>query len=223
MMAKKTIREKASDMRAHLKKIIYTNVVIIVAALLFLAGTISYSYIAHKIADSEWSLNTLRLDTQSNRVIDDILTKTLFETGADRIWVLRFHNGGHFVGGIPYRKLSMSHEQVKRGVSRELDGMQNIPLTAVPEAMNLILKNDASFEIMTNDLPDGYFKASVEDQAIKFMVWHRLMKGDSVIGIFGVDYLEDKEHAIAEGANPCSNAINCAARIIEYQIVTGEH
>lgn len=218
-MANKTVRKKLSDMREYLKKIIYTNMIIVVAACLFLAGTVSYSYIAKRIADNEWSLSRLRLDTQANQVIEDILTKTLYDTGADRVWVFRFHNGGHFVGGVPYRKLSMSHEKVRRGVSRELDGMQDIPLTAVPEAIELILDNDASFEINVEELPDGYFRASVEDQAIKYMVWHRLMKGESVIGIFGIDYLNDKEKAVAAGANPCEQSINCAARIIEYQII----
>lgn len=232
-------KSKDSDsLREHLKKYIIQGAIATLAAAMFIAGTYSYQLIARRVADSEWELPVLRVATAKDIRINQLLHDLLHETGSDRAWIFKFHNGGHLVGGVPFRKTSMSHEVVRPGVSRELETMKDIPLSAIPDAIELVVQNEHAFEIETKKIQEGFFKAVTERQATQFMVWKRLMYHGAPIGIIGIDYLVPRSEVVKKlkesglvmeemqetnGApNQCTFALRCKVQtvgsLIEFEM-----
>ena len=54
--------------------------------------------------------------TQVTEEIDNVLNELLKETGADRVNLVQYHNGGHGINKQAFLKMSMTNEQVKFGV-----------------------------------------------------------------------------------------------------------
>lgn len=54
--------------------------------------------------------------TKVSEEIDVILTEILNKTGADRVNLVQYHNGGKGINKQPFLKMSMTNEQVKFGV-----------------------------------------------------------------------------------------------------------
>lgn len=210
-----TNERKASMIHNHLKKIMVSGGIATLAALFFLSGTLSYQYLAKRMIDSEWSILKLELNNKSDVLIDYHLHELKHKTNADRVWVFRFHNGGHLVGGIPFRKTSCTHEIVKPGVSRELNNLKDIPLSAIQDAMKFLLDNKNSFEIIIDNLEEGYFRAECESQDINLMIWCRIMSEDKLIGYIGIDFLTYNKNI---DKNLCLSSVTKVAKLIEFEI-----
>lgn len=69
---------------------------------------------------------------------------------AQRIYVLQFHNGKVFVGDNGFHKYSASaiFEIVSQGLSREIQTMQNIPLSHYAELLYFMLKEKQDVIVM---------------------------------------------------------------------------
>lgn len=60
--------------------------------------------------------------------VDDMLDQLRQVTGADRIAVFQYHNGGTTVAGIPYLRCSMTNEVLGRGNQPNMPMLQGLPV-----------------------------------------------------------------------------------------------
>ena len=189
----------------------------LLAALIIVGGTWAKDWMYHRWQYTEFTIHSLTIDTKRDRIITDILYTVLEKKQADRVYIFRFHNGGVFAGGVPFKKCSNTHEVVHPGVSREINNLQEIPLSTIPEFTEMIVKHADIFSMYTEDLPRGTFRSILEQEAIHTILIHRLMVGDEVWGFVGVDYMkkvpiDDPQLEIGYGE------LNNAAHLIELEL-----
>lgn len=134
---------------------------------------------------------SLRVNQMINEKLDDVKK----EYQADRIWMLQFHNGGHFYPtGKSIQKFSMVYELLNPSVVPCQTQFQNIPVSLFSTAINHLVEgntiqipntseNESRFEGITSVVVG----AGVESTYL-FPIFN--IKGDFV-GIVGLDYVED--------------------------------
>ena len=77
----------------------------------------------HDHLEKNFPNNVLR-----NSLIQSVLEKMVYEAGADRAYVLQFHNGGENIKGIPFIKFSVTNEWCPISVKREAQNYKDVPL-----------------------------------------------------------------------------------------------
>jgi len=84
------------------------------------------------------------VETVNNaNIINDEIEHVLEEYKADRIWILQFHNGGHFYPtGKSIQKFSMIYEFVRLSKDTIRENFQNIPVNLFSKALSKVLKDD---------------------------------------------------------------------------------
>ncbi len=118
------------------------------------------------------------------------------EIDADRVWLIQFHNGGHFYPtGKSMAKFSMIYETVNFKVSSIQNNFQNIPVNLFSKSINQLLNNDII------EIPD-YKDETIATFGLKYIAEESGCKSgylfsvksidDKFIGILGVDYTRKK-------------------------------
>jgi len=128
--------------------------------------------------------------------IQDMLTELRVQAEADRAVIYLFHNGGTFLDGSPIKKMSMTYESVKLGVSYVSDDSKDILISRVPHLIDTITNEDGPKLIIEPDLPDGYLKHSLASKCVLGASYCRLMDGPQIIGFVGVNYCVDSEEKL---------------------------
>ena len=134
---------------------------------------------------------TVKYSTEVDPKIHEILVDIRSHTGADRVFYSRYHNGGIFVGGVPFAKLSWMDETVKAGRMRLRENMQNLPMSFfmcynsyVGVGRDLLIS-----DIVTSDL--GYeMKVLAEQRGVKSKYLFALYDWfeDVPLGFIGIDF-----------------------------------
>lgn len=130
------------------------------------------------------------------------------ELSADRVWLLQFHNGGHFYPtGKSMAKFSMIYETVNIHVNSIQNNFQNIPVSLFSKSINELLKN----EII--EIPD-FKDETISTFGLKYIAEESGCKSgylfaiksidDKFIGILGVDYTGEKTNLTDETINRLS-------------------
>ena len=118
------------------------------------------------------------------------------EISADRVWLVQFHNGGHFYPtGKSMAKFSMIYETVNVSVNSIQNNFQNIPVSLFSKSINELLKNDVI------EIPD-FKDESISTFGLKYIAEESGCKSgylfsiksidDKFIGILGIDYTGEK-------------------------------
>lgn len=136
----------------------------------------------------------------------------LMATGADRVYILEFHNGTEFSSNILQWKLSCTYELARNGVSRMQDRLQNIMASTLPlylstfyserdeQLLDGVSRADichhcqscnrqCTYKFDIDDMNESSLTAELKLQGIygMFQVGIRNSSG-SLIGILGLDY-----------------------------------
>jgi len=130
-------------------------------------------------------------------VVSDELDKLLIESGADRVWIAQFHNGGHYYPtGKSIQKFSFFFESVKAMKDSIKLNFQNIPVNLFSKAFGQILDSD------TITIPD-YRDEKIATYGLKYIAEETGTKSsylfairavdDRLIGVLGVDYTSRKK------------------------------
>ena len=95
-----------------------------------------------------------------NRVIYRELTELRALIGADRAYVIQFHNGSEFLLSNPVWKLTCTHEVVRPGVTYEAGNMQGLLVSQVSDLISPILLGESDTPGITmsptcGDCPDN--------------------------------------------------------------------
>ena len=72
--------------------------------------------------------NNLPSSILRNKIINSTLEKMVYEAGADRAYLLQFHNGGENIRGIPFVKFSITNEWCPISVPRESQNYKDAPI-----------------------------------------------------------------------------------------------
>ena len=136
--------------------------------------------------------DTLKVGEQVNSKLDDIKD----EVKADRVWIMQFHNGGHFYPtGKSIAKFSMIYETVSPGTSSAQTGFQGIPVNLFSKAINQLLDNDLIkiADIKDEEIATFGLKHVAEEYNCKSLYLFSIKTIDEkFIGILGVDFTKRK-------------------------------
>jgi hypothetical protein len=131
------------------------------------------------------------------------------EIDADRVWLIQFHNGGHFYPtGKSMAKFSMIYETVNIRVASIQNNFQNIPVNLFSKSINELLNNDII------EIPD-YKDETIATFGLKYIAEESGCKSgylfsvksidDKFIGILGVDYTRKKTKLNDDTVNRLAN------------------
>lgn len=170
-------------------------VAIITAVTTSILGPIAVHYA--KAATDRKKKDQLLDSLEVNQMINDKLEQIKKDHHSDRVWLIQFHNGGHFYPtGKSIQKFSIVYELVNSDVVPCQSQFQNIPVSLFSKSMHALYKG------FTVSVPD----TSVSDK--QFEGFTSVVYGASVkstymfpiyniknefIGIVGIDYVHKKK------------------------------
>ena len=180
---------------------------IIIAFITGVIGPILVIYIKNKLDAAnkpDIVRDALRIGEQVDHKIDGIRE----EFKADRVWILQFHNGGHFYPtGKSIAKFSMLYETVGPTASSIQTNFQNIPVNLFSKAINRLLDMDQI------EIPD-YKDDSIATYGLKYVAEESGCKSaylfaiknidDKFIGVMGVDFTKKKTKLTSDDVHELS-------------------
>lgn len=131
------------------------------------------------------------------------------EFEADRVWIMQFHNGGHFYPtGKSIAKFSFIYEVVSMGTSSIQMNFQNIPVNLFSRSINQLLENDII------EIPD-FKDESISTYGLKYIAEDTGCKSgylfaiktldDKFIGVLGLDFTKKQTKLDMESVIHISN------------------
>ena len=170
-------------------------VAIITAVTTSILGPIAVHYA--KVATERKKKDQLLDSLEVNQMINDKLEQIKKDHHSDRIWLIQFHNGGHFYPtGKSIQKFSIVYEIVNSDVVPCQSQFQNIPVSLFSKSMHALYKG------FTVSVPDTSvsekqfegFTSVVYGASVKstYMIPLYNIK-DEFIGIVGMDYVNKKK------------------------------
>jgi hypothetical protein len=169
---------------------------IVIAFLTGVLGPILILLIKNRLETKKKVKDPLTDAVFNANVVSDELDKLLIESGADRVWIAQFHNGGHYYPtGKSIQKFSFFFESVKAMKDSIKLNFQNIPVNLFSKMFGQILDSD------TITIPD-YRDEKIATYGLKYIAEETGTKSsylfairavdDRLIGVLGVDYTSRK-------------------------------
>lgn len=147
-----------------------------------------YQGLTHGHADAASEI--LDFLERSDRV-SEILVGQRSELKADRLVVLRFHNGAQFLDGLPFLYVSASHEAFRPGMSPILVELQRIPLQTLSGLREIMAKRCVTAD--TSISP--YYRALRDRYGVRTIVTCPIENLDgTTIGLVMAFYREGDDH-----------------------------
>jgi GAF domain-containing protein len=135
---------------------------------------------------------------EMNELVDHQLDLILETIECDRVWIIQFHNGGHFYPtGKSIQKFSMFYEKITLNSSSIQHTFQNIPVSLFPKMLGKIYK-DGELAIPTYAEGETYdLETIAKDLDSKsFYAVGLYSLDDHLIGVMGIAY--NKEHKLTK-------------------------
>lgn len=176
-------------------------VAIITAVTTSVLGPIAVHYVK-LVTEKRKKKDPLQDAIEANQLITDKLEQVQNLTSADRVWLLQFHNGGHFFPtGKSIQKFSMVYELNKQEVVPCQHQLQNIPVSLFSRSINNLHKGfvisipdisieNKQFEGFTSVIPGAGVKSTY-----LFPVY--TIKNE-FCAIVGIDYVSKKKNLTTE-------------------------
>ena len=135
-------------------------------------------------------------------IINDELDMILDEYSGDRVWLLQFHNGGHYYPtGKSIQKFSIFFESVKNHKNSIRADYQNIPVNLFSKALSHILNNDyiAIADYKDDAISTYGLKYIAEEHNSKSSYLFAIRNVENrLIGVLVVDYTGRKKTLTAD-------------------------
>ena len=162
----------------------------VLVALVSIGATL-FSVWAGKKYMEERRQNCLVSETIQNANVYTALQFTLEELGADRAYILEFHNGEKYFSGRGQQKFSCSYEVVRHGISAESSNSQNHRISNYHTYISeLVKEGDYSYSDISA-ISDVSFVQLLQHKGVEAIsnVPLKTLNG-KIIGILGVDYVK---------------------------------
>ena len=169
-----------------------------------LAALISASATLFSVWAGKKILHRTKADSIVNETIQNANVYTaldflLEESGADRAYVMEFHNGDHYFSGRGQQKFSCTYETVRKGISSECSNSQNHRISNYHHYISVAV-NEGVFALeQIEDTEDVSFKALLKEKGVQSVlnVPLKTLNG-KIIGLIGVDYVRRKKEFTPE-------------------------
>ena len=167
-----------------------------VAFLTGVAGPALVTYIKHKL-NLKKAVELLKRRNDFNLTIDtqQKINKTLNEIqqkhGLDRIWIAQFHNGGNFYpGNKSMKKLSVTFESTKPGISTDILKLQNLPVSFFSSVLQIMNTEQIGYVVETENSHDNAFADFWVSRGItRSYLFPVICIEGGFIAVLGVDYI----------------------------------
>jgi len=148
--------------------------------------------------------------------IHEILTELRIRTDAARSQIIQFHNGEYFMDGVSMKKMSLTHESLRSGISAEVHQKKDVLISAYIDFIRSILDSKYQFEVV-GSMKESYQKQLfVASNVIAYMAVPLQSKGMNV-GYIIVHWCSDeKVEKVQE--QTASNELKYAKDRIEVQL-----
>jgi len=114
---------------------------IMVALITAVFGPVAVEWAKNYFGKKKEEKNPVDEAIEINNLVDEQLEVIMDELNCDRVWVVQFHNGGHFYPtGKSIQKFSMFYEKVAPGLQASQQAFQNVPVSLFPKAMSELYK-----------------------------------------------------------------------------------
>ena len=171
-----------------------------VAFLTGIAGPALVTYIKHKL-NLKKAVELLKRRNDFNLTIDtqQKINKTLNEIqqkhGLDRIWIAQFHNGGNFYpGNKSMKKLSVTFESTKPGISTDILKLQNLPVSFFSSVLQIMNTEQIGYVVETENSHDNAFADFWVSRGItRSYLFPVICIEGGFIAVLGVDYINRNE------------------------------
>lgn len=169
---------------------------IIVALITAVLGPIAVAWAKTKFSPKKKP--TMIVDSlQSSNLVDYQLDNIIQETGADRVFVLQFHNGGHFYpSNKSIAKFSVFYEHLTPGTIPSQQTFQNIPCSLFTKSISELYENG---EISCPTLKSETFGllpvCEQHNSSSFYMIALEDLRGN-FIGVLSISY--KKEHKLSK-------------------------
>ena len=173
------------------------------AGFLLLAGAMVLNQYAQDYVRHDWMGGhppldeaTIQHNAVRDRNIHDKLVELRTVLDADRATVFLLHNGEYWNHGEPVTKLSAVYESTRDGVSSEIDHMQNIRLSRIPEVVAFMGSEQQPRSIDVPDLDAGFWRSMLASQGVAHSVKVPLRVDGTIAGMLTVGYNRSAEETI---------------------------
>jgi Fe2+ transport system protein B len=148
--------------------------------------------------------------------IHEILTELRIRTDAARSQIIQFHNGEYFIDGVSMKKMSLTHESLRSGISAEVNQKKDVLISAYIDFIRSILDSKYRFEVV-GAMKESYQKQLfIASNVVAYMAVPLQSKGIN-IGYVIVHWCSDeKVEKVKEQTT--SNELKYAKDRIEVQL-----
>lgn len=171
----------------------------IIVAFIGATATITCTLLGKLVIDKRKAAkkDPIMQDVENNENIEICLSYILDQVGADRAYIMQFHNGGYYVSGKSQQKFSCSHEISSPGISRECHDSQNHLISNYHNYIGDIMKNHEYCYEDTEDIEDQAFKNVIMTKGVLsiYNIPLKTLEG-KIIGILGLDFVKSKASPI---------------------------
>ena len=166
-------------------------------------GPIAVSVVKSKLEKKNKS--SLEEALEHNTLVDNKISEIREHYKADRVWIMQFHNGGHFYPtGKSIQKFSMFYENIEQKVDSIQQYFQNIPVSLFSQSTNQLLKEDIiavpdfSLKDPTKDCSFFGLRSVAETYNCKSAYLFAIKTIDGkFIGTLGIEYTKRK-HSLTD-------------------------
>ena len=136
----------------------------------------------------------IREDAAQSANVYAALEYTLGELGADRAYVLQFHNGGHYYSGRGQQKFSCTHEVVGDGISSEHINSQDHRISTRHCYIHELIEGERFCYESVDNINDSGFLRMLQAKGVKSIVNVPIKTlNGKIIGILGIDYVKESK------------------------------
>ena len=170
---------------------------IAIAFLTGVLGPILILVVRHLLEKNKTKTDPLSEAVTNANIVSDELDSLLVTSGADRVWISQFHNGGHFYPtGKSIQKFSFFFESVKTVKDSIRLNFQNIPVNLFSKALGGILEEDylAIPDYKDEKIATHGLKYIAEETGSKSSYLFGIRTVDNkLIGVLGIEYTARKK------------------------------
>lgn len=166
-----------------------------------IAGPLLVTYLRHKLSIRK-NLELAKRRRDFNLTIDtqQKINKTLNEVqqkfNLDRIWIAQFHNGGNFYPGNKcMKKMSVTFESTKPGISTDILKLQNLPVSFFSEVLQKMNSEQLGYVVETSqEAENNAFKSFwINRGVLRSYLFPVVCLEGGFIAVLGVDYVNRDE------------------------------
>lgn len=137
----------------------------------------------------------LNKDVIIDRLDDDILIENaLYElmekTKSDRAYIFRFHNGVNYYDGSHKSKMSCDFEVTRKGISKEAQRLQDIPVGLFARWIKDVIKYQMIHPYVS-EIEDIRTRLELERQGINGIAVVPYYRDGRILALIGIDYVRE--------------------------------